>query len=68
MARASGRRLRLGDPVEVAVTDIDVPRGRVTLDLPGNLVEDDRPPRKRQSPAACAAAAPDATPAPLNLD
>ena len=53
VARASGRRLRLGDPVEVAVTDIDVPRGRVTLDLPGNLVEDDRPPRKanRQRPA-----------------
>jgi ribonuclease R len=35
IGRASGRRLRLGDPITVTVRSIDAPRGRVDLDLAG---------------------------------
>jgi ribonuclease R len=35
VGRANGRRFRLGDPIDVIVTEIDPPRGRVTLDLAG---------------------------------
>jgi ribonuclease R len=35
VARRGGRRFRLGDPIEVRVTDIDRPAGKIELDLPG---------------------------------
>jgi ribonuclease R len=43
----NGKRFRLGDPIDVVVTEIDPPRGRVTLDIAG------RDPRaERQRPRA----------------
>jgi ribonuclease R len=39
IGRRSGRALRLGDPVEVAPTDVDAPRGRVDLALVGELAD-----------------------------
>ena len=33
VGRRTGRRLRLGDPLTVAVRSVDAPRGRVDLDL-----------------------------------
>jgi ribonuclease R len=35
-AEESGRRLRLGDPIEVQVDRIEAPRGRVDLSVPGS--------------------------------
>ena len=34
VARRGGRRYRLGDPIEVRVTDIDRPAGKIELALP----------------------------------
>jgi ribonuclease R len=34
VARRGGRRYRLGDPIEVKVTDIDRPAGKIELALP----------------------------------
>jgi ribonuclease R len=45
VGRANGRRFRLGDSVGVVVTEIDAPRGRVTLDLAGREPRDDERPR-----------------------
>ena len=45
VGRANGRRFRLGDPIRVVVTEIDAPRGRVTLDLAGREPRDDERPR-----------------------
>jgi ribonuclease R len=45
VGRANGRRFRLGDPVGVVVTEIDAPRGRVTLDLAGREPREDERPR-----------------------
>ncbi|HZO61293.1 MAG TPA: RNB domain-containing ribonuclease [Solirubrobacterales bacterium] len=39
VGRHTGRRLRLGDPLTVAVRSIDAPRGRVDLELPGGSGE-----------------------------
>ncbi len=42
VGRGNGKRFRLGDPIEVVVTEIDPPRGRVTLDIAGRDPRDDR--------------------------
>ncbi len=42
VGQGNRRRFRLGDPLRVVVTEIDAPRGRVTLDLAGRD-PDDRP-------------------------
>ena len=52
VGRANGRRFRLGDPIRVVVTEIDAPRGRVTLDLAGREPQDDERPRPRPRGAA----------------
>ncbi len=56
VGRASGHRIGLGDPVQVVVTEIDAPRGRVTLDLAGRPQEPERPRRAARAQPACAAA------------
>ena len=38
----NGKRFRLGDPIDVVVTEIDPPRGRVTLDIAGRDPRDER--------------------------
>ncbi|HKJ35213.1 MAG TPA: RNB domain-containing ribonuclease, partial [Solirubrobacterales bacterium] len=38
----TGRRLGFGDPVEIVVTSIEAPRGRVDLSVPGNSGESRR--------------------------
>jgi ribonuclease R len=51
VGRANGRRFRLGDPIDVVVTEIDAPRGRVTLDLAGREPRDTYPrPRRPAGP------------------
>jgi ribonuclease R len=35
------KRFRLGDPIEIVVTEIDAPRGRITLDLAGRDPRDE---------------------------
>ncbi len=42
VGRGNGKRFRLGDPIDVVVTEIDPPRGRVTLDLAGRDPRDER--------------------------
>jgi hypothetical protein len=49
VGRANGRRFRLGDLVRVVVTEIDAPRGRVTLDLAGREPREED--RRRPAPA-----------------
>jgi ribonuclease R len=48
VGQGNGMRLRLGDPVEIEVTEIDAPRGRATLDLAGKEPHE----RARPRPAA----------------
>jgi acyl dehydratase len=43
-------RFRLGDRLRVVVTEIDAPRGRVTLDLAGREPEDRPRPRVPAGP------------------
>ncbi len=45
VGRANGRRFRLGDPLRIVVTEIDAPRGRITLDLAGREPRHDERPR-----------------------
>jgi len=45
VGRRTGRRLRLGDPVTVAIDSIDAPRGRVDL-VPADRVGSGRPARE----------------------
>jgi ribonuclease R len=47
VGRANGRRYRLAEELEVEVTQVEVPRGRVTLDLVGGTRQRARPPRPR---------------------
>jgi ribonuclease R len=45
VGQGNRKRFRLGDPLRIVVTEIDAPRGRVTLDLAGR--EPDERPRPR---------------------
>jgi ribonuclease R len=49
VGRGNGKRFRIGDPIDVVVTEIDPPRGRVTLDLAGRDPRDE--PRRPRVPS-----------------
>jgi ribonuclease R len=48
VGQGNGKRFRLGDPIDVTVTEIDPPRGRVTLDIAGR---DPHEHERRRAPA-----------------
>jgi ribonuclease R len=50
VGQGNGKRFRLGDPIDVTVTEIDAPRGRVTLDIAGRDPHEHERPRAPAGP------------------
>ncbi|MEO9175589.1 MAG: hypothetical protein ABI317_08750, partial [Gaiellales bacterium] len=50
VGQGNGKRFRLGDPIDVQVSEIDAPRGRVTLDIAGRDPHEYERPRAPSGP------------------